>query len=134
MKKMLSKVLRREVVRFDFLITKKKKKKRPETSTPCALWNMRESRFQNLIFSLFSGKQRIFSKNIIRTKIFYVKFSTKKVSTKFFSTHNVTKLRSFKCDASENIIVCVLGIVVMKKPPMCQKPNCAGEQKNCPQW
>ncbi len=25
-------------------------------------------------------------------------------------------------------------IVVTKKHPMCQKPNCAGERKNCSQW
>ncbi len=46
--------------------------------------------------SLFSQKQHFFPKNIIRTKIFCVKFSIKMISTKFFSSLTVTKLQGFK--------------------------------------
>ncbi len=57
-----------------------KKKTWKTTPLPLVLHEMREGKFQNVTFRFFPQKQRIFSKNIIRTKIFYVKFSTKMIS------------------------------------------------------
>ncbi len=48
--------------------------------------------------SLVSQKQHIFSKNIIRTKIFYVKFSTKIVSTKIFPILTIICDRALKLE------------------------------------
>ncbi len=81
--------------------------------------------------SLFPRKQSIFSKNSIRTKIFFVKYSTKVVSIKFFSTLTVTKLQSFKCGVSENIMVyaCPIYRVVYFKLHHCNSPY--GAEEGC---
>ncbi len=80
-------------------------KKKPRRPYLLCFMRYELGRFQNLMFHFFSQKQRVFSKNIIGTKIFHVKFSTKLVSTKFSATLTVTKLQSFECGVNENIMV-----------------------------
>ncbi len=98
MKKLLSKVLQWELFSLTPLLRKKIR-----CPYPLCLMRYVGGEVPKSNMFLFSRKQHIFSKNIIRKKIFYVKFSIKMGSTKLFSTLTVTKLQSFMCGVSENI-------------------------------